>query len=204
MLDRLFLDLDRFPEGPHRGAIAGLGLAKHVGMAAHQLGADAAGYGGQVEAAGFAGDAGVQHHLQQQVAQFLLQVVVVAVADRIGQLVGLLQHVGDQGGMGLLEVPGAAAFGIAEASHHRHQLGQGRFHRPRACCRVLGVNRHGAWGLEREGPAIGPHPAIFSCAACAAAASVGPDRRRCWSGQAGAVSAASGEAAWLCPTAAAA
>ena len=73
-----------------------------------------------------AGDLGVQHHLQQQVAQFLGQVAVVAMADRIGHLVGLLEHVGDQGAVGLLQVPGATGFGITQAAHHGDQFGYGR------------------------------------------------------------------------------
>ena len=93
-----------------------------MGMAAHQLGADACSDLGQIKAACLAGDLGVEHHLQQQVAQFLRQVVIVARADRIGHLVGLLQHVGHQGGVGLRQIPGAAALGVAQASHHGDQL----------------------------------------------------------------------------------
>ena len=41
-----------------------------MGMASHQLGVQAVADRGQIEAPFFPGDLGVQHHLQQQVAQF--------------------------------------------------------------------------------------------------------------------------------------
>ena len=106
--------------------VGGLGAGEHMWVAPHQFAADAAADLGQVEASGLAGDLGVQHHLQQQVAQVLGQVGVVAMANGIGHLVGLLQHVGHQGGVGLLQVPGAAAIGIPQAGHHGLQLCQGR------------------------------------------------------------------------------
>ena len=39
-------------------------------------------------------------------------------ADGVGHLVGFLQHIGRQRGMGLFQVPRAASIGIAQASHH--------------------------------------------------------------------------------------
>ena len=64
-------------------------------MAADQLVADGRGDGIEIKAAVFFTDPGVQHHLQQKIAQFLCQMPVVAMADGIRYLMGFLQHIGD-------------------------------------------------------------------------------------------------------------
>ena len=64
----------------------------------------------------------MQHHLQQQIAQLVLQFGIRAMPDRIGHFMGLLQHVGHQRGVGLLQVPGAASLGIPQAGHHGNEL----------------------------------------------------------------------------------
>ena len=143
----LFPEFDRFPVDAHRGGVAGFRRAEDVGMAAHQLGADAPGHGGEVETAALAGDPGMEHHLQQQIPQLLRQVVVVAVSDRIGHLVGLLQHIGDQGAVRLLQVPGTAVHRISQAIHHGQQLRQGG---GRPVGRGAGIGRGwGGYGLVR-------------------------------------------------------
>ena len=55
--------------------------------------------------------------LQQKVAELVLQVGQVATLDGVGHLIGLLDGVGGDGGEGLLEVPRAAAVGVAQAGH---------------------------------------------------------------------------------------
>ena len=55
------------------------------------------------------GDPGVEHHLQQDVAELLPQVRPIAGLDRLDQLVRLLDRVRGQGGMGLFGVPRASA-----------------------------------------------------------------------------------------------
>ena len=54
------------------------------------------------------GHAGVEHDLQQQVAQLVPQVVEIAARDRVGDLVGFLDRVGRDGREVLLQVPRAA------------------------------------------------------------------------------------------------
>ena len=139
-----------------------------MGVPADQLGADARGDLPQAEALRFAGDLGVQHHLQQQVAQLFGQVRIVAVADGIGHLVGLLQHVGHQRGVGLLQVPRAAALGIAQLRHHRPQLIEGgpRGGRRRRCVAgggPLADPEAEAGGLHQlgGGPEPGPQQAAL-------------------------------------------
>jgi hypothetical protein len=110
-LGRALLRLDRLPGLGLLGRRAVMRLAEHVRVAAHHLVVDRLGDRGEVERALFLGHARVEHHLQQQVAEFLLQVGEVAALDRVGDLVGLLDGVGGDGGEGLLQVPRAAAVG---------------------------------------------------------------------------------------------
>ena len=118
-------------------------------MAVDELVVDAPRHVGEGELALLGGQGGVEHHLEQQVAQLLLEVAVAVAAgdielaawvegiDRLQHLVGLLQQVPGEGGVGLLPVPRAAfpqrAHQLGEAGHlggdgggqHRHiQRGQ--------------------------------------------------------------------------------
>jgi hypothetical protein len=60
----------------------------------------------------------VEDHLQQHVTELLQQVDVVPGLDGVDELVGLLDEVAQQRGVVLLEVPGAAVVGVAQAPHH--------------------------------------------------------------------------------------
>jgi len=51
----------------------------------------------------------VEDHLQEQVPELLAEVVAVARLDGLHHLVGLLEQVRQQGGVGLPGVPGTAA-----------------------------------------------------------------------------------------------
>ncbi len=105
-------------------------VAEHVRMTADQLLGDRLHHVAERERALLLGHAGVEHDLQQQVAQFVLQVVEVAAADRVGHLVGFLDGVGRDGREILLEVPRAAAAGRAQRRHDLDQPGDvaGGFH----------------------------------------------------------------------------
>ena len=120
----LLFCLDGLPGLPHRGDVFGLPPGKDVGVAADQLATDAAADRGQIKAALLLGDLGVEHHLQQEVTEFLFQVAIVAVADGIGHFMGLFDHVGHQGGVGLLQVPGTSRLGIPQAGHHLNELAE--------------------------------------------------------------------------------
>ena len=120
----LLFGLDGLPGLLHRGDVLGFASSKDMGVAANQLATDAAADRGQIKAALLPGDLGVEHHLQQEVTEFFLQVAIVAVANGIGHFMGLFDHVGHQGGMGLLQVPGAARLGIPQAGHHRNELAE--------------------------------------------------------------------------------
>ena len=69
------------------------------------------------------GHAGVEHDLQQQVAEFVPQVVEIAALDRVGDLVGFLDGVGRDGREVLLEVPRAAGLRRAQRRHDGDQSG---------------------------------------------------------------------------------
>lgn len=92
-------------------------------MAADQLVADRAGH--VVEGEGFrlVGHLRVKHHLEQQIAQFVLEVIQIAPLDRVGDLIGFLDRVGRDRTEILLQIPGAAGSGRAQG---RHDLDQAR------------------------------------------------------------------------------
>ncbi len=105
-------------------------------VAGHQLVVHAAGHLGQVEPPLLGRQAGVEEDLEQQVAQLLFEVVdrldLDAVAglgpgqlvDGVDHLVGLLQEVAGERGVGLLAVPRAVLAQAAdEAVEGRHLPG---------------------------------------------------------------------------------
>jgi hypothetical protein len=65
---------------------------------------------------------GMEHDLEQQVAEFVPQVRKAAALDRVGDLVGLLDRVRGDRSKGLALVPGTTSQRIAQ---RRHQLDQG-------------------------------------------------------------------------------
>ena len=94
---------------------------KHMGVAVDQLFTDAVHHVVKAKGAGLPGHRGVEHHLEQDIAQLLLQIVHVHAVDGVGGLIGLLQHIGADGLMGLGPVPGAAP-GSAEQLHDFQQV----------------------------------------------------------------------------------
>ena len=92
-------------------------LAEDMGMALDHLVVDGAGNIVDGEGAGFARHLGVEDDLQQQVAQLVAERRHVAMLDGVGDLIGFLDRIGRDAGEILLEIPGAAAFGIAQPRH---------------------------------------------------------------------------------------
>ncbi len=74
--------------------------------------------------AGFLGHAGVEDHLEQQVSQFIPQILQVAALNGIGDLIGFFDRVGRYGAEVLLDIPGAAGLRVPEASHDREKAAQ--------------------------------------------------------------------------------
>lgn len=94
---------------------------KTWGVAAFQLVGDGRNHVDESEQALFLGHAGVEDDLEQQVAQFALQLVQVVALDGVGDLVGFFDRIGGDGGEGLLHVPGAAAVRVAQPLHNAEQ-----------------------------------------------------------------------------------
>ncbi len=119
--------LERFPglldrRLAARRPIAGGAVAEHMGVAADQLVGDGAGDVVEGESVGFLGHAGMEDHLQQQIAKLVAQRGHVPPVDRVGDLVGLFDGVGRDGGEVLLQVPGAAVLRVAQAAHDRQEF----------------------------------------------------------------------------------
>jgi len=64
---------------------------------------------------------GVKHHLQQEIAEFIPEIVEIAAGDSIGDFIGLLDGVGRNGREILLEIPGAPRL---RRSQRRHDFEQ--------------------------------------------------------------------------------
>ncbi len=64
----------------------------------------------------------MEHHLEQQISQFVLEACHVAALDRIGDFVGFLDGIGRDAREGLLPIP-RAAVGRAQPRHDREQFG---------------------------------------------------------------------------------
>jgi hypothetical protein len=63
----------------------------------------------------------VIYHLQEQIAEFVAEIVEVAARDRLGDLIGFLDGVGGDARKILLEVPRAAGAGRAQRRHDIEQ-----------------------------------------------------------------------------------
>ena len=86
-------------------------------MTADQLFGDRLDHAAEIERALLLRHAGVEHDLEQQVAQLLAQVGEIAAGDGVGHLVGLFERVGRDGRKVLLQVPRAAGAGRPQRRH---------------------------------------------------------------------------------------
>ena len=75
-----------------------------------------------VEAPLFLCQAGIEHHLEEQVAQFIFQSVEIARVNRVNDFVGLFEQQPLEGIVVLLAVP-RAAVGSSEMRHQINKLG---------------------------------------------------------------------------------
>ena len=72
----------------------------------------------EIEVTGLFGHPGVKHHLEQQVSEFVAQMLHVVASDRIGDFVGFLDRVRCDRREVLLGVPGTARLRIAKLLHY--------------------------------------------------------------------------------------
>ena len=90
-------------------AVCGLGLAEHVRVAADELLGAVIGHLGEIARAALLEQQGEEVDLEEDVAELVEQLRVVAPVGGVGQLVGLLDRVRDDRALVLLPVPGALA-----------------------------------------------------------------------------------------------
>ena len=86
-------------------------------MAAQQLFGDGFDHAAEVERALLLRHAGVERHLEQQIAELLAQIVEVAARNRVGDLIGLFECVGRNGREILFDIPRTAGAGRAQRRH---------------------------------------------------------------------------------------
>ena len=86
-------------------------------MTADQFFGDRLDHAAEIERALLLRHAGVEHHLEKQVAQLLAKVCEIAAGDGVGHLVGLFERVGRDRRKVLLQVPGAAGAGRPQRRH---------------------------------------------------------------------------------------
>ncbi len=79
-----------------------------MGMAARELVANRACNRFEIEAAGFACHLRMEHHLEQQISEFVLEAAPVAAFDGVRHFVGFLDGIGRDAREALLPVPGTA------------------------------------------------------------------------------------------------
>lgn len=117
----LLLRLDLLPHALGHAGAAGLLVAKNVRMAADHLGGDGLDNVREGEFAGFLRYLGMVDDLQQEVTEFVAQIVEIAARDGIRHLVGLLDRIGRNCGEVLLDVPRAPGL---RRPQRRHDLDQ--------------------------------------------------------------------------------
>src|SRR5213080_1543969 len=126
-----FFGLDAFPGAldPGGGDIAVL-VGEHMRMAADHLPCDRFDYVAKGKRVLFFRHARVIDDLQQEIAEFLAEVIEIAARDRIGDLIGLLDGVGHNRRKVLLEVPRTARYRRAQRRHDLNEAGNiaGRGH----------------------------------------------------------------------------
>ncbi len=137
-------------------ALVDLDVAEHVRMAVHELVVDDAGDVGQREPALLGGEGGVEEHLEEQVAELLLEVRVPGRRRRASSasiassdLVGLLEQVAGERAMGLLPIPRALAAQGAHELGEAHELGGDRV-------RQLGIQSAVRWSGSNDAVELGP------------------------------------------------
>ena len=101
--------LDLLPALAHAPGRLRLCVAEHMGMPAHELLVCAAGNGLEILASPLGQQQRQEIDLEQEVAELVGELGVVATDRRVGDLVGLLDRMRDDRALGLLTIPGAVA-----------------------------------------------------------------------------------------------
>ena len=121
VLGGLLGKLNLVPDLEHLVGALGVRIAKHVWVAADELGVDIARHVGQRKLAGVRRNLRMQYYLHEHVAELLAQMRHVVRLDAIERLVGFLDHVLANAAVRLLAVP-RAAVGLTQAPDGLHQM----------------------------------------------------------------------------------
>src|ERR1700721_569768 len=120
----LFLNsFDLLPVAQDRIGVGSLHACKDMGMAANELCVEIGRYIVDSEVACFGGHLRVEEHLQQEIAELILQIGPRAALNGVEDLVGLLQGVAFDGVEGLFAIPGTALW-RAKTTHNRNGFRQ--------------------------------------------------------------------------------
>ncbi len=103
----LLLGLDRLPALTHAPCGRSLGVSEDVRMSPHELRVDATGDGLEIPLALLLEEQGQEVRLEEQVAELVDELCRIVCERRLGDLVGLLDRVGDDRACRLLAIPGA-------------------------------------------------------------------------------------------------
>ncbi len=90
-------------------------------MPSDHLGADRLDHVSECERILLLRHAGMEHHLQQEIAEFVSEIVEIAAGDGVGDFIGLLDGIGRDGCEILFEIPGAPAAGRSQRRHDFEQ-----------------------------------------------------------------------------------
>ena len=100
--------LDPLPVRPYLVHILDVNVPKYMGMPPDQFIRNAAGDFLEVKCPAFPGQLAMENNLQEQIAKFLFQFMVVAGFDGVEHLIDLFDRMPTQRHVVLLAVPGAA------------------------------------------------------------------------------------------------
>ncbi|MND91329.1 hypothetical protein D3C80_834440 [compost metagenome] len=92
-------------------------------MAADHLRGDGLNHVAKGEFTPFLGNAGVENHLQEKVAQFLAKIVHVLALDGVGDFISFFNGIGLDRLEGLHNIPRATGFRLAQGFHDLDQAG---------------------------------------------------------------------------------
>jgi len=98
-------------------------VGKDVWMTTNHFPRDRLDHVAERERALLLGHASVKHHLQQQIAEFVAEVVHIVLCDRFGHLIGFLDGVGRDCREGLFQIPWAARYRRAQPRHDLDEAG---------------------------------------------------------------------------------
>ena len=66
---------------------------------------------------GLLGNSGLKHHLQQQITQFIADIIQIAALNGVSCLIGFLDRVGGNRLEGLFDIPWASGVRVAQLAH---------------------------------------------------------------------------------------